>query len=89
MTRALAGRLQGLQWRLEVFKTPNRGWGVRSWDTIPTGAYVTTYNGEPICPGTVVCWETRISSNLSSMLAAYFPTCTANGNPSASAWRPP
>ncbi len=37
---------QGLRYRLEVFRTPDgRGWGVRSWDTIPPGAYVASFNG--------------------------------------------
>ena len=39
--------VQGLRWRLEVFKTPNKGWAVRSWDAIPQGSYVTSYVGEP------------------------------------------
>ena len=26
---------QGLAFRLELFKTEGRGWGVRTWDTIP------------------------------------------------------
>ena len=36
---------QGLKWRLEVYKTRDKGWAVRSWDTIPHGAYVTSYVG--------------------------------------------
>ena len=28
-----------------MFKTRGRGWGVRSWDTIPFGAYVTSFRG--------------------------------------------
>jgi len=38
----------GIKYRLEVFKTKNRGWGVRSHDTIPPGAFVCTYTGELI-----------------------------------------
>ena len=37
--------MQPTPWRLEVFKTRGRGWGVRSWDTIPTGAYITGFRG--------------------------------------------
>lgn len=37
--------MQGCQWRLEVFKTRGRGWGVRSWDQIPYGAFVTAFHG--------------------------------------------
>ncbi|OAY64701.1 Histone-lysine N-methyltransferase, H3 lysine-9 specific SUVH4 [Ananas comosus] len=37
---------QGLKYRLEVvFRTPKKGWGVRSWDTIPPGAPVCEYTG--------------------------------------------
>ena len=30
---------------MELFKTRGRGWGVRSWDTIPFGAYITSFRG--------------------------------------------
>ncbi|KAM7509323.1 hypothetical protein LguiA_019776 [Lonicera macranthoides] len=36
---------RGLKHRLEVFKTPNKGWAVRSWDTIRSGAVVCEYMG--------------------------------------------
>ncbi|KAE8703586.1 Detected protein of unknown function [Hibiscus syriacus] len=29
---------RGLRYRLEVFRTPKKGWVVRSWDFIPSGA---------------------------------------------------
>lgn len=49
MTAATGSRVhvfsQGLQYRLEVFMTPHKGWGVRSWDTIPVGAFVMEYTG--------------------------------------------
>lgn len=35
----------GLKYRLEVFLTPNKGWAVRSWDSIPAGAPVCEYTG--------------------------------------------
>ncbi|XP_051141868.1 histone-lysine N-methyltransferase, H3 lysine-9 specific SUVH4 [Andrographis paniculata] len=35
----------GPKYRLEVFRTPNKGWGVRSWDCIPSGAPVCEYIG--------------------------------------------
>ena len=38
--------VQGCQWRLEVFKTRGRGWGVRSWDQIPYGAFVAAFHGQ-------------------------------------------
>ncbi|KAE8689420.1 Histone-lysine N-methyltransferase, H3 lysine-9 specific SUVH4 [Hibiscus syriacus] len=37
---------RGLRYRLEVFRTPKRGWAVRSWDFIPAGAPVCEYIGE-------------------------------------------
>ncbi|KAL1194108.1 Histone-lysine N-methyltransferase, H3 lysine-9 specific SUVH3 [Cardamine amara subsp. amara] len=36
----------GLKFRLEVFKTANRGWGLRSWDPIRAGSFVCEYAGE-------------------------------------------
>ncbi|KAI3856542.1 hypothetical protein MKX03_028384, partial [Papaver bracteatum] len=36
----------GLKYNLEVFRTPNKGWGVRSRDFIPIGAFVCEYIGE-------------------------------------------
>ncbi|XP_062230234.1 histone-lysine N-methyltransferase, H3 lysine-9 specific SUVH4-like isoform X3 [Phragmites australis] len=36
---------QGLQYRLEVFKTASKGWGVRTWDTILPGAPICEYTG--------------------------------------------
>ncbi|KAL6957474.1 hypothetical protein U1Q18_045623 [Sarracenia purpurea var. burkii] len=36
---------RGLRYRLEVFRTPKKGWGVRSWDFIPSGAPVCEYTG--------------------------------------------
>lgn len=35
----------GLRYRLEVFRTASKGWAVRSWDTIPSGAPVCEYTG--------------------------------------------
>ncbi|KAJ4883476.1 hypothetical protein Rs2_33569 [Raphanus sativus] len=36
----------GVKVRLEVFKTVNRGWGLRSWDPIRAGAFICVYAGE-------------------------------------------
>ncbi|KAM1058335.1 hypothetical protein ACFX13_023559 [Malus domestica] len=36
---------RGLKYRFEVFRTPMRGWAVRSWDFIPSGAPVCEYIG--------------------------------------------
>ncbi|XP_050372327.1 histone-lysine N-methyltransferase, H3 lysine-9 specific SUVH4-like [Argentina anserina] len=36
---------QGLKYKLEVYKTPDKGWAVRSWDLIPSGGYVCEYTG--------------------------------------------
>ncbi|XP_019165750.1 PREDICTED: histone-lysine N-methyltransferase, H3 lysine-9 specific SUVH1-like [Ipomoea nil] len=38
----------GLKVRLEVFKTKNRGWGLRSWDPIRGGCFICVYAGEVI-----------------------------------------
>ncbi|CBI21273.3 hypothetical protein VitviT2T_022130 [Vitis vinifera] len=36
---------RGLKYRLEVFRTPKKGWAVRSWDYIPSGAPICEYKG--------------------------------------------
>ncbi|KAK8689021.1 hypothetical protein V6N13_087752 [Hibiscus sabdariffa] len=38
----------GLKVRLEVFKTKDKGWGLRSWDPIRAGAFICEYAGEVI-----------------------------------------
>ena len=38
----------GLRVRLEVFKTKDRGWGLRSWDPLRAGAFICEYAGEVI-----------------------------------------
>lgn len=38
----------GLKVRLEVFKTKDRGWGLRSYDPIRAGAFICEYAGEVI-----------------------------------------
>ncbi|GJS00714.1 histone-lysine N-methyltransferase, H3 lysine-9 specific SUVH1-like protein [Tanacetum coccineum] len=35
----------GIRIRLEVFKTKNKGWGLRSWDPIRAGAFICEYAG--------------------------------------------
>ncbi|XP_057767393.1 histone-lysine N-methyltransferase, H3 lysine-9 specific SUVH1-like [Salvia miltiorrhiza] len=36
----------GVKFRLEVFKTKNRGWGLRSWDPIRSGSFICEYAGD-------------------------------------------
>jgi euchromatic histone-lysine N-methyltransferase len=38
----------GLKFRLEVFRTNNKGWGLRSWDAIRAGTFICEYAGEVI-----------------------------------------
>lgn len=38
----------GLKVRLEVFKTKDKGWGLRSWDPIRAGGFICEYAGEVI-----------------------------------------
>ncbi|XP_074284708.1 histone-lysine N-methyltransferase, H3 lysine-9 specific SUVH1-like [Silene latifolia] len=38
----------GLKVRLEVFKTSDRGWGLRSWDPIRSGTFICEFAGEVI-----------------------------------------
>ncbi|KAF3791420.1 Histone-lysine N-methyltransferase H3 lysine-9 specific [Nymphaea thermarum] len=37
---------QGLYFHFEVFRTRDRGWGLRSWDLIPAGAFICELAGE-------------------------------------------
>lgn len=39
---------KGVRHRLEIFKTESKGWGVRSWDFIPSGSFVCEYTGDLI-----------------------------------------
>lgn len=38
----------GIRVRLEVFKTNDRGWGLRSWDPIRAGTFICEYAGQAI-----------------------------------------
>ncbi|XP_077241527.1 histone-lysine N-methyltransferase, H3 lysine-9 specific SUVH1-like [Tasmannia lanceolata] len=38
----------GVKVRLEVFRTRDRGWGLRSWDPIRAGSFICEYTGEVI-----------------------------------------
>ncbi|RDX78348.1 Histone-lysine N-methyltransferase, H3 lysine-9 specific SUVH1, partial [Mucuna pruriens] len=38
----------GLKFRLEVYKTKNKGWGLRSWDAIRAGTFICEYAGEVV-----------------------------------------
>ncbi|KAE9599717.1 hypothetical protein Lal_00046123 [Lupinus albus] len=38
----------GLKIRLEVFRTKDKGWGLRSWDSIRAGTFICEYAGEVI-----------------------------------------
>ncbi|KAI5081457.1 hypothetical protein GOP47_0004640 [Adiantum capillus-veneris] len=39
---------KGLKFRLDVFKTTNKGWGVRSLEMIPAGSFVCEYVGKMV-----------------------------------------
>ncbi|XP_047330328.1 histone-lysine N-methyltransferase, H3 lysine-9 specific SUVH1-like [Impatiens glandulifera] len=43
----------GLKFRLEVFRTKDRGWGLRSWDPIRAGSFICEYAGEVIDESTI------------------------------------
>lgn len=53
---------QGLQFRLEVYKTASKGWACRSWDFIPAGAVICEYFGT----------LRRNDANLESMLDNHY-----------------
>uniref|UniRef100_A0ACD5YBF2 Uncharacterized protein n=1 Tax=Avena sativa TaxID=4498 RepID=A0ACD5YBF2_AVESA len=39
---------KGIRYHFEVFRTTNRGWGLRCWDPIRAGAFICEYAGEVI-----------------------------------------
>ncbi|XP_058080002.1 histone-lysine N-methyltransferase, H3 lysine-9 specific SUVH1 [Magnolia sinica] len=39
---------KGIRFRFEIFKTRDRGWGLRSWDPIRAGSFICEYTGEVI-----------------------------------------
>nr|XP_039251264.1 histone-lysine N-methyltransferase EHMT1-like [Styela clava] len=41
----------GVRFRIQVFRTPNIGWGVRALEPIPRGSFVCEYIGEVIADG--------------------------------------
>ncbi|EPS64247.1 hypothetical protein M569_10533 [Genlisea aurea] len=43
----------GLKVHLEVFKTRNRGWGLRSWDPIRAGGFICEYAGDIVNGGSI------------------------------------
>jgi histone-lysine N-methyltransferase SUV39H len=45
-------------WKLELFKTVDRGWGVRTREFIPRGAFIAEYIGEIISRETGVLRDT-------------------------------
>ncbi|GFZ09361.1 SU(VAR)3-9 homolog 1 [Actinidia rufa] len=45
---SLSCTCRGLKVRLEVFRTKDKGWGLRSWDPIRAGAFICEYAGEAI-----------------------------------------
>ncbi|KAK4392566.1 Histone-lysine N-methyltransferase, H3 lysine-9 specific SUVH1 [Sesamum angolense] len=49
----------GIKVRLEVFKTKNRGWGLRSWDPIRAGGFICEYAGDIIKASTAVLRESN------------------------------
>ena len=56
--------MQGSPYRLEVFNTGLKGWGLRSWDVIPAGAFVIEYTGQirPAAPCSSVMANQEMSN---------------------------
>ncbi|CAA3017331.1 histone-lysine N-methyltransferase, H3 lysine-9 specific SUVH1-like [Olea europaea subsp. europaea] len=49
--------------RLDVFKTKNRGWGLRSWDAIRAGGFICEYAGDVIDASTTGDFENENEDN--------------------------
>ncbi|KAL3637082.1 hypothetical protein CASFOL_019381 [Castilleja foliolosa] len=47
--------------RLEVFKTNNRGWGIRSWDPIRAGCFICEYAGDAFTTDNF--WNENVDTN--------------------------
>ncbi|KAG9131815.1 hypothetical protein Leryth_016544 [Lithospermum erythrorhizon] len=69
----------GLKVRLEVFKTTNRGWGLRSWDPIRSGGFICEYAGEVMDASKVSEFEDDYMFDATRI---YQPLEGPQGNPS-------
>ncbi|KAL5994832.1 hypothetical protein ACLOJK_024889 [Asimina triloba] len=47
---------KGIRFRFEVFKTKDKGWGLRSWDPVRAGSFICEYAGE-VMPETSTGYE--------------------------------
>ena len=47
----------GLQVRLQLFKTQNKGWGIRCLDDVAKGSFVYIYAGEDREPSLGFLWD--------------------------------
>ncbi|KAG9129063.1 hypothetical protein Leryth_016887 [Lithospermum erythrorhizon] len=75
----------GLKVRLEVFKTTNRGWGLRSWHPIRGGGFICEYAGEVIDASKVNELASEYEDNyIFDATRIYQPLEGPQGNPSQS-----
>ncbi|KAG9136635.1 hypothetical protein Leryth_004433 [Lithospermum erythrorhizon] len=71
----------GLKVRLEVFKTINKGWGLRSWDPIRSGGFICEYAGEVIDVSQVGEFDDNYIFDATRI---YHPLGGSQGNPAQS-----
>ncbi|KAL8095148.1 hypothetical protein AgCh_036557 [Apium graveolens] len=73
----------GLKVRLEVFKTKNRGWGLRSWDPIRSGQFICVYGGEVIDASKTMELGSEEDNHYIFDSTRFYPSleCASEGNP--------
>lgn len=73
----------GLKVRLEVFKTKNRGWGLRSWDPIRSGQFICVHGGEVIDTSKAMELGSEEDDHYIFDSAHIYPSleCVPDGNP--------
>ncbi|KAK1365910.1 histone-lysine N-methyltransferase, H3 lysine-9 specific SUVH1-like [Heracleum sosnowskyi] len=73
----------GLKVRLEVFKTKNRGWGLRSWDPIRSGQFICVHGGEVIDTSKTIELGSEEDTHFIFDSTRIYPSlkCLPDGNP--------
>ncbi|PSS32368.1 Histone-lysine N-methyltransferase [Actinidia chinensis var. chinensis] len=70
----------GLKVRLEVFRTKDKGWGLRSWDPIRAGAFICEYAGEVVDKSTIQFGSENEDDYIFDATRTYEPVEVMPGN---------
>ncbi|GFY83313.1 histone-lysine N-methyltransferase, H3 lysine-9 specific SUVH3-like protein [Actinidia rufa] len=71
---------RGLKVRLEVFRTKDKGWGLRSWDPIRAGAFICEYAGEVVDKSTIQFGSENEDDYIFDATRTYEPVEVMPGN---------